>query len=260
LRIDKRLYRVEVEQQENQELTEYRYSFELFEDGAWPAIWKDGGLPAPDKYDSIVGAIDMEEWKERLSGDVYRTSHSLTISFLGMGSVDATNYAAKLKKAGFRASKDWNGDDTDELYHYLRIDKKLYRVEVEPREDNELTAYYYSFELFEDGEWPAAWTAAGIPAPTFTAMLGKIDMEEFNEGIASYWGYSASIKLLGANLADYEAALKKGGFKSTASEYDDTWELTKEVRIGGKAYEVTVSERKNDEIPEIYVNVDGVDE
>ena len=254
LRIGGMMLRVEVEQRNHWELTEFYYRFEYAEDGAWPAVWLAGGLPAPDKYGSIFGPIDLGRWREDLSGG-YQDSSYQTVKYLGMAAADVSNYIAKLKSAGFRAEKDWDGNDTDVYYHYLRIDGKLLRVEVEQRDNQELTEFYYRFDYFEDGQWPTLWTSAGIPAPACTAIAGEIDMEVFNESINN-WGYTQTIKLLGANLTNYEAALRGSGFTAREYSYSDTWELSKTVQINGKSYEVDIRDNNNREIPEIYISFD----
>ena len=141
---------------------------------------------------------------------------------------------------------------------YPRIDGRLFRVYIEQRENDELTEFLYRFTYYEDGSWPSAWTSAGIPAPTFTAIPGVIDMNEFNESIRDYGSYSTYIKLWGANLSNYASTLRANGF--TDPEYssfwgsDNRWELTKQVQINGQSFNVSIEERENDEIPEIYIS------
>ena len=252
LRIDNKLYRIGFEQRDNRELAEFLYKFEYYEDGVWPAIWQSDSLPAPDKYDSIVGAIDLDRWNEDITGDWGGSSY-VYIKYLGMTAADISSYMTKLKNVGFKAIKDWDGNDTDELYYYPRIDGKLYRVTIERRENNELTELLYKFEYYEDGEWPSQWTSAGIPAPSFTAMPGKIDMTKFNENLNDWGSSSEYIKLLGANLSDYAATLKKSGFTEPEYNYSDTWELSKRLQINGQWCNVTIEDRNNKEIPEIYI-------
>ena len=253
LRIDGKLLRVEMHQRENWELTEYYYSFRYYEDGAWPTVWQSGGFPMPDGNVIIVGAIDLDRWREDLSGG-YNDYTSLTIKYLGMTATDVTNYIAKLKNAGFKPKKDWEGKDTDEYYNYMRIDGKLLRVDAYQRENYELAEFYYSFRYSEDGEWPSAWTAAGIPAPTYTAMYGAIDMEEFNSDISNGWIYSTTIKLVGANLSAYASTLRSNGFTDPDYDYDDDyWQLKKMIKINGALHEVSIENRQNEEIPEIYI-------
>ena len=254
LRIDNKLFRVGIEPRDNNELTEFLYRFNYYEDGVWPAIWQAGGLPAPDKYSSIVGPIDLKQWNEDITGGWGGSSY-MYIKYLGMTSADVSSYITKLKNAGFKAIKDWDGKDTDELFHYLRIDGKLYRVTIEQRDNAELKEMLYRFNYHEDGQWPSQWTAAGIPAPSFTAMPGKIDMEEFSENLDSWGSYSEYIKLLGVNLSDYAATLKNNGFKEPEYSWTETWELTKRIQINGKWYNVTIEDRNNKEIPEIYIYI-----
>jgi hypothetical protein len=142
--------RVEIAQQENNELTEFLYEFKYFEDGKWSADWLAGGLPAPDKYATIVGVIDLDDWEKDITGE-YGGSSSMYVKYLGMTPADAAAYITKLKKAGFQPVKDWDGKDTDELSHSLRIDGKLYQVRVEQQKNNELTEFLYKFK-FDDGK------------------------------------------------------------------------------------------------------------
>jgi len=170
-----------------------------------------------------------------------------------MAPADKASYTTKLKNAGFRAVADWNGEDTDELYNYLRIDDTLYRVLIEPRENSELTEFLYRFNYCEDGEWPSQWTSAGIPAPTFTAMLGKIDMTEFDDNLKSWGSSSVDVKLLGGNLSAYAATLRSNGFAAPEFSSSETWELRKRIQINGKWADVTIENTNNKEIPEIRV-------
>jgi hypothetical protein len=170
-----------------------------------------------------------------------------------MGAADVSNYKTKLKSAGFTPIKNWEGEDTEDLVGYPRIDGKLYRVTIEQRNNRELTEFCYDFEYFEDGSWPSEWTAAGIPAPSFSAIPGKIDMEEFKENLASWGSYSKSIKLLGAKLSDYAATLRKSGFTESDSSYRSTWEFSKQVQINGQWVKVSIEEQNNREIPEIHI-------
>ena len=255
LRIDGKLYRIAVEQRENRELTEFYYRFDYYEDGKWPKIWQDGGLPVPDGNIVIVGAIDLDRWNEDLAsewgGSAYMSAY-MYIKYLGMSKNDVDKYVAKLKTAGFKQTEnDWSDDL--ELVSYLRIDGKLYRIAIEQRENRELTEFYYRFDYYEAGEWPSQWTTAGIPAPSFTAMPGKIDMSEFNGNLNDWGSYSVYVKLLGANLSDYAATLRKNGFKEPEYSWTDTWEMSKQIRINGREVNVTIEDRNNKEIPEIYI-------
>ena len=252
LRIDGKLLRVEVEHPKNNELTEFLYKFNYYEDGVWPTIWQAGGLPAPDKYGAIAGEIDLERWKEDVF-DGWSGSSYIYIKYLNMTTSDLSNYTTKLKNAGFKVVKDWSGDDTGELYAYPRIDGKLFKVVIEQQRNNELSEFIYKFQYYEDGEWPSLWTNAGIPAPSFTAIPGIIDMDDFNESINGWGSYSEYIKLLGANLSDYAAVLKKNGFTEPEYSWTDTWELSKRIQINGKWFKVTIEDRNNIEIPEISI-------
>ena len=252
LRIDDDLYRVEVNRRENDELTEFLYKFDYYKDGEWPAIWQSGGLSAPDGNVIIVGAIDLNRWNEDITGD-WGASSYVYIKYLGINAADKSKYITKLKNAGFKAIKDWDGKDTDELCGYLRIDGKLYRIQIEPRDNNELTEFLYRFEYYEDGVWPSSWTSAGIPAPTYTAIAGAIDINDFNDNLNNWGSYSTYIKLLGANLSDYAATLRKNGFTKPEYSWTDTWELQKQIQINGKSVDVIIEARNNQEIPEIYI-------
>ena len=86
-------------------------------------------------------------------------------------------------------------------------------------------------------------------------MPGKIDMDGFNERLDDWGSYSANINLLGANLSDYAATLKKSGFTEVESYWGNsgTWELSKRIQMNGQWVNVTVEEKTNNEIPEIYI-------
>ena len=252
LRIEGKMMRVEINVMDNEDITEIRYMFDCYKDGEWPDNWLSGGLPAPDKYETIIDAIDLERWNEDITSEWGGSSY-VYIKYLGMTAADVSNYIFKLKNVGFKPVKDWDGNDTDELYNYLRIDGKLYRVAVERRDNYELTEFVYDFQYYEDGEWPSPWTNAGIPAPSFTAMPGKIDMAEFNENLNGWGSCSVNVKLLGANLSDYAAALKKSGFTEPEYSWTDTWELSKRIQINGQWVDVTIEDKNNKEIPEIYI-------
>jgi DNA-binding MarR family transcriptional regulator len=251
IRIDGKLYRVEIERRDNSELTEFLYKFNYYEDGKWPAIWQSGSLPAPDGNVTIVGAIDLDKWKEDIAD--YGNNSYQYIKFLGMNQSDVTKYITKLKSAGFKQTENtWN--DELELVCYLRIDGSLYRIVIEQKNNPELTEFLYKFNYYEDGAWPSKWTSAGIPAPTFTAIPGKIE-KEFNESISDYGSYYGYIKLLGANLSDYASVLKRNGFTEVEYSWTDTWELEKRVQIDGKWYRVTIEDKNNKEIPEISISI-----
>ena len=251
IRIDNKLLRVEVRQMDNEDITEFSYYFDYHEDGVWSDIWQTAGLPAPDGYDTIVGEINLTEWASDINDYSY---DSLYIKFLGLDASEPEGYLSKLKSKGFRQVKnDW--DDSVRLYNYLRIDGKLYRVEIKSVENNELTEFSYYFDYYEDGEWLSEWVTAGIPAPSFTAMLGKIDADEFNESLSDWGSYYKYIKLLDANLSDYAATLKKNGFEEPEYNWSDTWELKKRIRINGNWCNVTIKDSDNDEIPEINIYI-----
>ena len=249
LRIDGSMIRVEAGPIDNEDIAEIRYSFNYYEDGIWPKIWHDGGLPVPEGIDAIIGAIDLKEWEQCLGDYGYDYER---VKFLGLSAEEAEQYLSKLKSLGFRQVEDaW--DDSVQLYNYLRIDSSLYRLVICQEENDELTEFSYSFNYYEDGEWPSAWAAAGIPAPSFTAMLGKIDMAEFGEYLSDYGSYYERVMLLGANLPDYAAVLRNNGFTEPEYSYSDTWELEKRVQLDGKWIIVTISDTGNPEIPEISV-------
>ena len=251
LRIDGKMLRVEVRPADNEDIAELSFSFQYSEDGKWPDSWKTGGLPAPEGFDTIIGAMDLAQWGESLAD--YGSGYE-RVKFLGLDAKETDAYLAKLKSLGFKQVADeW--DDSVRLYNYLRIDGKMLRAEVRPQENDELAEFTYDFKYFEDGAWPAAWASAGIPAPSFTAMLGKIDIAEFNESLSDYGSYYASVKLLGANLSDYAAALRKQGFQEPEYSYSDTWELEKRLTLGGKQVEVTIKESENQEVSEISISI-----
>ncbi|MCL1913530.1 MAG: hypothetical protein FWG10_06590 [Eubacteriaceae bacterium] len=250
-RVDNKLLRVEINRQENSELAEFRYIFNYHEDGVWPAIWRSGGLPPPDGNITIVGAINLDEWREEISNGYSNSSYQY-IKFLGVGKPGLQRYSAKLVSLGFKLP----GDTWEEsgLVAYLRIERKLFRVLVEPRENSELAEILIRFEYCEDGEWPAIWTTAGIPEPKNTAIAGSIDIDEFDSNIASWGSYSARIKLVGADLEAYATVLKSAGFKAPEYSYSDAWSLEKRVIINGKRFDVTIEDRNNKETSEIYIS------
>ncbi|MCL2741622.1 MAG: hypothetical protein FWE70_05870, partial [Oscillospiraceae bacterium] len=248
LRIDGRLFRVAVEERENDEVTELRYAFEDKGDGVWPAIWREGGLPAPDSYWAMVGEVDLDEWWEYIEGYGYAYQY---LRFIG---ADAAAYEAKLEGLGYVRETDYWGD-SDRLVGYKRIGGVMMEVRIERLDDDETLYYRIHFEPYEDGAWPADWAEAGVPAPKFDSMLLKVDMGEFYESIGGYGYYYAYIKLLGADLSAYEATLKAGGFREPDYRYGDGWELSKEVRFRGEAYTVTINDQMNGLIPEIRVYV-----
>jgi hypothetical protein len=48
--------------------------------------------------------------------------------------------------------------------------------------------------------------------------------------------------------------LRGSGFAEPEYAYGDTWDLRKRVQISGNWYDVTIQERDNSEIPEIYIS------
>ena len=80
-------------------------------------------------------------------------------------------------------------------------------------------------------------------------------MDEFDDNLNNWGSYSAYIKLLGANLSNYAATLKSNGFKEPEYSWSDTWVLEKRVQINGKWVNVTIEDRNNKEIPEIYIRM-----
>ncbi|MCL1876329.1 MAG: hypothetical protein FWF87_08750 [Synergistaceae bacterium] len=242
LRLGGSMCRVQVEQQENDELAEIDFSFQYFPDGEWPTVWRDGGLPAPKNAEAIVGAINMGKWDKK---DEWYGSFSASVKFLGLDQKKIDNYFKELQSAGF--GKEENYSDSVTLYKYLRLGGSINRVQIEQRENEEIVEIYYSFSYFEDGEWPSDWQSMGVPAPKCTAIVGAFDLEKWND--KGSW-YETRMKFLGANLSDYTAVLKKNGF--TEPEYArENWELEKRLRIGGVWYKVTIYDTGNGEIPEV---------
>jgi len=253
LRIDGKMLRVEVSPQDNEDIAEISYSFEHYEDGKWPGIWQDAGLPVPEGIEMIMGVLDLKQWTQSISD--YGSDYE-RIKFLGLDSVETGKYLSRLKSLGFKQIEN-SWDDSIRLYNYLRIDGSLYRVEIQPEDNDELAEFSYSFEYFADGQWPSQWTSAGIPAPTFTAMPGEIDMAEFNEDLSNYGSYYKRVKLLGANLSDYAETLRRNGFTEPEYSYSDTWELERRIQLNGKWVVVTISDTGNPEIPEISVRINS---
>ena len=128
------------------------------------------------------------------------------------------------------------------------------------QENDELAEFSYSFNRYADGEWPKIWADCGIPAPSCEAIVGAVDMSEFNGSLSDWGSYSANIRLLGAGLADYRAALIKNGFAEPEDSYGDAWELEKRVSIGGKRLTASISDAANGEIPEIRISFSGADD
>jgi len=202
-----------------------------------------------------VGAIDLDSWNEDITS-AWGGSLYMYIKYLGMTDADTDKYITKLKTAGFRAVAGWNGDETDELYNYLFIDGKLYRVAVERRENRELMEFVYKFKYYENGIWPKTWQDGGLPAPDkYDAIVGAIDLDSWNEDITSAWGGSSYMYIkylvITADDADkYIAKLKTAGFTQIESFWRDDVELENNLFIDGKSYRVTIEHRENSEITE----------
>ena len=244
LHFDGSLCRVVVEKRENNELTEMYYSFRCFDEGEWPAMWREGGLPAPYGYEAIVGAIDMDNWDMKSSGDSFYTY----AKFLGLSALNIELYFSLLQAAGFVKEESYG--DTVILHNYLRFGGSLCYVRIEKRENDELTEIYYNFRSYEDGEWPAEWQSLGIPAPQYFAIVGAFELEDWNDKGNWNGSFRTSMKFWDADLNDYVKVLKQNGFTEPENTYR-AWELEKRVRIGGVWYIVTVYDNGNNEMPEV---------
>ena len=240
---DGKLYRVEIEQQGNDEIAEINYVFKYFDDGEWPAIWRDGGLPAPDGSEAIVGAIDIGNWDMKNNSSFYAS-----IKFKGLTAQKTESYFSALEAAGFARERSY-GDDVI-LYNYLRLGGDLCRVKIEKQDNDELAEIYYTFRHHEEGVWPYDWQSLGIPAPRCFAIIDAFELDNWNNKDSWYGSFRTSIKFWGADLEEYAKLLKQNGFAEPESSYRK-WELEKRVRIGGVWYKVTVYDYENDEVPEV---------
>ena len=242
LRLGGRLSRVAVEQEENNEITQLRFAFDHFEDGQWPAAWREGGLPAPVGSKAIVGALDMERWNNK--SDPYR-SFSTRIRFLGLDQKQVDAYFAALQAAGFTRESD---ADPPRLFAYLRLGGTINRVEAQQHKDSELADIYYSFQPYEEGVWPEDWKS--IPAPRHKGIVGPFDLKRWQNREGWYGSYSTNMRFMGANLKEYAAALQQNGF-TRPKDPREPWELEKPVRLGNKTYRLTISDNNNKDIPEV---------
>ena len=244
IRIGSELYRAEVTQEGRYgAITAFNYHFKYFPDGAWPVVWRDGGLFASEGSTAIVGAINMKDWDDK---DDRYGSFSANIKFLGLDQRGIDAYWKKLQSSGFVREKD---RANIVLYKYLRLGGRMSRVEIEQRENAELAEIRYSFKHYEDGAWPTAWQSIGIPAPRYSAIVGAFDLDGWKDKKNWRGSFYTRMRFLGANLGEYADVLRRNGF--TKPKYaGEMWELEKRFRIDGVWYKVTISDIGNGEIPE----------
>ena len=227
-------------------ISSFEVVFRHMDEGAWPEAWSGGGLPAPKGQEAILGVIGLDRWKEEAAG---HGSFYQSIKFLGLDAQMIGRYQEDLLAAGF-TREDNAYKDSPALYGYLRLDGTLCRVEVEQRKNDELTEFTVQFRFFEDGAWPEAWKALGIPEPRHSAIVGAFEEGRFNNRAEWFGSFHARMKLLDADLAEYAAQLRQSGFAD--SEYPGgSWELGKQVRLDGKAYRLTISDARGGELPEV---------
>jgi hypothetical protein len=253
IRVNGDLYRVETTQEGRYgEITAFLYDFKYFPDGQWPAIWREGGLPAPEGSETIVGAVDMENWDNK---DKWYGSFSPSIKFLGLGQPKIDGYFSKLQAAGFVRKKHEYSDRVS-FYNYLRIAGGMYRVEVEQQKNDELAEIRYEFKYFPDGQWPAVWNAGGLSAPEGSeTIVGEVNMENWDDKDKWYGSVSPSIKFLGLDqneIDGYFSKLQAAGFFRKKHDYSDRVSFINHLRLGdGSIYRVEIEQQKNDELAEI---------
>ena len=256
LRIDGSLYRVEVEQQNNDELAEINYLFNYIEDGEWPTIWRDGGLPVPEGIETIAGAIDMKNWDDKAQ---WYGSFSPNIKFLGLDQREIDSYFNKLQTVGFLRMEQRYSDRVTYVNHLRLGDGKLYRVEIEQQNNDEIAELNYNFRYFDDGEWPKIWSDGGLPSPDGSeAIVGEIDMKNWDDKAQWYGYFSPNIKFLGLDqreIDSYFNKLQTVGFLRMEQRYSDRVTYLNHLRLGdGKLYRVEIEQQNNDEIAELNYN------
>ena len=249
LEIEQNMIRVEISQENNEDIIELSYRFDLQEKGIWPETWRQAGMPSPEGASSILSEINIQEITSKLHEWGYAY---IDIEFLGLDETKLSTYFSKLQNLGFRQTEDIWSDEIC-LYNYLIISGDVCRVEIQRDDNDELIELSFYLQYFPQGEWPATWIEAGIPAPKFKALLSVIDPQDFATSL-NEWGYFVkSLIFLDADLDFYLTELRQNGFIE-ADYYDpEEWILTKRIRIGGKWYEVSVELEENTEVEEIYI-------
>ncbi|MCL2549226.1 MAG: hypothetical protein FWE76_08690, partial [Symbiobacteriaceae bacterium] len=244
--IDDELYKVTVSDNEGDELAYLTYSFRYYEKGVWPEIWLQAGLPQPSA-EAIAGAIDMSEWGDH---EGYSSTDYFRIDFLNTSESQVAAYFKQLEAAGF--SRPEYSYSERELFAFLRIAGEYYRVVVRDEAGEELWRINYEFRYYADGEWPSIWTQAGLTQPPQTQIVGEINMEEWGDHAWSSRNYYY-VKFLGldeAKMTSYFDSLVKAGFMLPEYSYNDL-SVVNFLRIANEWYKVTVTDRENEEIPEL---------
>jgi hypothetical protein len=141
MRLGGGVYRVQAEQQRNNELAEIRYTFKYFEETAWPSDWQSMGIPAP-RCMAIAGAFDLESWRDRES---WYGSFRANMKFIG---ADLGDYETVLKNNGF-TEPEYKRDALN-LEKRLRIGGVWYKLTISDDGGYELSEVLYVFRKDEN--------------------------------------------------------------------------------------------------------------
>ena len=251
--LDGRLYRVSIEKGETYgEITEMKYYLRYYDTGEFPVSWINTGINPPQNEAIAEKLYNIENFGNISDGRFYESYYA---KFLGVSPEALSAYFDNLESQGFTAViSAWS--NYREVYKYMRVDGKMYKVTVYDTEGSELAEVCYRFEYFEDGEWFAQWTDAGLNPPQGAEIAGAIDLSEWGPNEDGYSYDSYYIKFTGLSdtgLDLYFNSLEQQGF--TEVEDDWSWSDARQyfayMRIGGDMYKVTVTDEQNSEIAEI---------
>jgi hypothetical protein len=216
-------------------------------EGLWPAGWAEAGITPPEGA-PVIDKIDISNWEKT-------ESFSLSVEFDKVDETKAEAYLQTLTGQGYRLIDDeW----THEAYKYLRLDGLLYRVSVSAEETyGEITELYYQLRYYDDGVWPDIWRDAGLDPPVDAEIAGAIDMSDWGPDGDGWFNSSYYVEFIGidsSGLGAYFDSLERQGFTESEDDWSETRELYNYLRIDGHMYKISVSDRQNPELAEIYYN------
>ena len=250
-RLEGVLYRAEIALEKRYgDITVFDYNFKYFKDDAWPAVWSEGGLTAPNGFEAITGTIDIEKWNDKSK---WGSSFSSRVKFLGVDKNGIDGYFEELQSKGFvREQKQFS--DRVTYFNYLRLGGGMYRVAVEQWKNSELADIEYTFRYFEDGEWPAAWSDGGLRAPKdIVAIVGPIDIEKWNDKNKWSNSFTASVKFLGVEQSGIDAyfeELQTSGFMRKEDSLKRV-SYVNHLRLGGGLHRVEAKRGISSELAEV---------